>query len=282
MASSSIDLSSLPAPAVVEPLSFDSVVAAMRADFLARYPAFSAMLDSDPVMKLLDVAAYREVLMRLRVNEAARATMVAYARGADLENLGALLGVGRLSTNGVSEDDQRFRSRIAMSLEGYSTAGSRGSYLYHALSASALVKDIGVDTPIPGVVRLTVLSTHADGAPDLATLAAVRAAVNDDRVRPLTDRVDVQAAAIRRYDVRASLDIDPGPDSGTVLAAASAALQRYVAQRHGLGVTVPLSGLMAALHQPGVAAVRLTQPLADIVPASTEAAFCASVSLAMG
>ncbi|NUV25651.1 hypothetical protein MS6204_04603 [Escherichia coli] len=42
-------------------------------------------LESEPATKLLQENAYRELLLRQRINEAAQAVMVAYAMGGDLD-----------------------------------------------------------------------------------------------------------------------------------------------------------------------------------------------------
>jgi phage-related baseplate assembly protein len=41
------------------------------------------------VTALLQVVAYRELLLRQRINEASKAVMVAYAASADLDQIGA-------------------------------------------------------------------------------------------------------------------------------------------------------------------------------------------------
>ena len=99
-----IDLSTLPPPSVVETLDFEAILAAMLADLQARDPAFTALVESDPAYKILEVCAYRELLIRQRVNDAARATMLAYATGADLEQIGALFGVTRLTITEADEE----------------------------------------------------------------------------------------------------------------------------------------------------------------------------------
>lgn len=61
-----VDLSQLPAPSVVETLDFETILQAMLDDLLARDPDFSALVESDPAYKILEVAAYRELLLRQR------------------------------------------------------------------------------------------------------------------------------------------------------------------------------------------------------------------------
>ena len=92
-----IDLSKLPAPKIIEELSFENILASMREDLTARCPGWTAeALESDPANKILEVSAYREVLLRQRINNAARACMLALATGGDLDHLSAFFNVERL------------------------------------------------------------------------------------------------------------------------------------------------------------------------------------------
>jgi phage-related baseplate assembly protein len=98
-----IDLSALPRPAVVETLDYETVLAELRADLLRLYPAAAEVIDleSEPLIKLLQVAAYRELVIRARINDAARAVMLGWAVGTDLDNLAARYDLARLP----GEDD---------------------------------------------------------------------------------------------------------------------------------------------------------------------------------
>lgn len=290
--STAIDLSQLPAPTVVETLDYESVLAALQADFTARYPAFTAALESEPVLKLLEVAAWRELIVRGRVNDAARACMLAYALGADLDHLAALYGVQRLLLDAgdptavppvppTYESDTRLRARTQLALEGFSTAGPVGAYEFWALSADAHVLDVSVQSPVPGQVLVTVLDSRGNGTPDAALLAAVLTTLSAEDVRPLTDQVLVQAAEIVPYTITAALTVYPGPDAATVRVAAAAATTAYAASVHRLGYDVTLSGLYAALHQPGVQRVALTAPAADLVLAAHQAGWCTAVTVTL-
>jgi phage-related baseplate assembly protein len=289
-----IDLAKLPAPAVVEALDYEAILAEMKADLVSRAPELAAVLalESEPMVKLLEVCAWRELLIRARVNDAARAVMLATATGADLDNLAALFGVERLIVDPgdplatppvpeTRESDAVFRARAQLALEGFSTAGPVGAYTFHALSADAMVKDVYVDSPNPGEVRVTVLSHEGDGTPSAPVLAAVAAALNAQDVRPLCDLVNVQAATIVTYTLDAAIEVLDGPDPALVLAASLAAVTGYVDGAHALGRDITLSGLYAALHQPGVSRVTLTAPAAEVAVAATEAAFCASLAVVL-
>lgn len=279
----SIDIYKLPAPTVVEPLDFETILATLKADIIALAPEIEAKLalESEPVTKLLEVFAYRELLLRARVNDAAKSVMLAYATGSDLDQLAALMNVARLN----GEADERLRVRVQLSLEGFSTAGPVLSYVFHALSASNEVKDVYVDSPVQGDVRVVVLAVpstgNPGGVPASALLQTVGNVVNRDDVRPLCDNVSVVSATVVTYSVSAALVILPGPDTALVMAAAQAACEQYVDEQFRLGFDITVSGLHAAIHQPGVMRVDLISPASSMVIAADHAARCTGVTLAL-
>lgn len=288
-----VDLSQLAPPNVVQALDFESIFASMLADLRARDSAFTALVESDPAYKILEVAAYRELLIRQRVNDAAKAVMVAYATGADLDQIAANYDVARLlitpaddttipPTAAVYESDDEFRTRIILSLEGYTSAGSRGSYIFHALSASGDCKDVAVESLTPGTVNVAVLSRTGTGAAPSATIAAVVEALNSEVVRPLCDTVVVASAQIVNYSIQASLTVFPGTGQDEVLAAATAAAQAYAAEQHRIGRDITRSGIFAALHQPGVQNVAITSPASDVVNAWNQAPNCTGITVTIG
>ena len=151
--SSVIDLSKLPTPKVIEELDYEVLFQEYLSDFTARDEEYDGLLESDPAIIILEVMAYREMLVRKRINESAKATLLAFAKGSDLDHILAEYGVPRLD----GEDDDRFRMRGQMALDGFSTAGPIDAYKFFALSASVKVSDE------PGKVIVTILSTEGDG-----------------------------------------------------------------------------------------------------------------------
>lgn len=287
-----VDFSTLPPPDVVETLSFEAVLANWLATFQSQCTAagvdYTAILESDPAYKLLEAGAYQELVLRQRVNDAARAVMVAYASGADLDQLGALVDVERLvitpadpttGTPEVDESDTALRQRIVLAPQGYSVAGPEGAYVFFAKSADPTVQDVSVATPTPGTVQVTVLGTDATGMPTAAALAAVAARLNTANIRPLTDNVVVQAATALDYTLAATITFVPGYDQATALAQARAGLAAYLAANFALGAAHTLSGLSAAMFVTGVKNIAITSPTADVVPTFQQTAICTAITL---
>ena len=267
-----VDLARLPPPDVVEQLDYDDILAALTADLRGRSPEYSAWVESEPALKLLEVAAYRELLLRHRINTAARHVMLAFAGGSDLDHLAALFGVVRAA----GETDARMLSRVQTALSGLSTAGSRAAYIHHALSSDPRVRDVCVTRfdSRPGRVRITVLGEHPDGAASASLIAVVAAALTADTVRPLTDVVQVRPADIVPYTISATLTIESGPDPDVVLAAARTAAEGYVRARNHCGADIHRAAIIAALVVPGVTNVALTAPAADLGIRGYEAPWC--------
>ena len=268
------ELAGLPTPQVLETLRFETVFDALLRDFQVRYPQYSALLASDPAIKLIEVAAYRELLLRARINEAARANLLAFAVGNDLEHLGAFYGVSRLP----QEQDEPLRRRIRARIMGFANAGGAAHYRYWALSASPEVADVAVDSPAPGRVRISVLPTgHSDTVPE-ALLQTVRATVLRDDVRVLTDTVEV--VPVRLVPVTVSAQIWLYPDTPmAVFEALAQRLTRELAQAAVLGWDLTQSWLIAQLQQPGIHKVALIHPDADIRIHSTQAVRLTDVQL---
>lgn len=297
MARFGIDISNLPYPGVLEPLSYEAILAAMKADLLARYPF--ADLESEPLVALLETCAYYRLIDRARVNDASKASFIAYATGRDLDNLAAFYGVTRRTITpadpdanppvaAVMESDRLLRRRALLALEAFSTAGPRGAYLYHTLSADTRVADaavIGPDDllvpgPAAGNVWVYVLGTGGSTPPDLLT--AVAAALNAEDVRPLCDTVTVLAAGEVTYTIEATITLYARADPVAVMEAARLAAIAYGAARYRLGHDITISGVLAALHQEGVMEVTLTQPAARIARTKAEVARLTAVTLTNG
>ncbi|UST93758.1 baseplate assembly protein [Pseudomonas siliginis] len=289
-----VDLSELPAPDVLEPLDFEDTYSEALDVFRGHMDQnWTASLESDPVTKLLEVGSYIKLGNRARVNDAAKAQLLAYATGSDLDHLAANVNLKRLviqaadplavpPVEAVMESHDALRERVQLAYEGLTTAGPRNSYILHARNASALVADATAESPAPACVDVTVLGLEGDGTADPALLALVEAAVNDDDVRPVGDRVTVRGAEILRYRVDAVLHMKgAGPENDAALTEAIRRLEAWINPRRRLGVEVARSGVDAQLHVAGVGRVEL-KDWQDLKPTKAQAAYCTGYTVVLG
>lgn len=295
-----IDLSQLPAPQVVEVPDFEALLAERKEALIALYPEEERIavrrvlaLESDPQVKNLQENTYREILLRQRINEAAQAVMVAYARGSDLDHLAARSNVSRLTITpadndavppvaAVMESDDDLRVRVPEAFEGLSVAGPEAAYMFHARSADGRVADVSATSPAPAKVLITVLSREGEGVASADLLNIVDRALNAENVRPVADMVTTQAATIFKYRVEARLHLFDGVTAGPCLKAAKEKLAAYLAEQNRLGRSVRGKSYGAVLRVAGVDWVEMIEPAADIIMDSTQTGYCtgADVSVA--
>jgi hypothetical protein len=114
-----MNLSDLKTPEIIEELSFEEILLRMKETLVAIDSEYTAYLGSDPLMKLMEVAAYRELLLRQRINQAAKANLLAFATGSDLDNLAAFE---------VHQDSYRYSLQIDFLLRNQINSAQRQRY----------------------------------------------------------------------------------------------------------------------------------------------------------
>ncbi|VAC68468.1 Baseplate J family protein [Enterobacter cloacae] len=291
-----IDLSELPPPEVIAALDYEVILSDVKAQMVSDYPedqqdaiAAAMELESEPLNVIAQVIAYRELLLRQLVNDGAAACMLSHAVSTDLDNLAANNNTERLivteatdTTDAEMESDSKLRLRAQAAFEGLSVAGPTAAYEYFARSASGKVADAKASSPAPAEVIVSVLSSEGDGTASAELIATVNAALSDDSVRPVGDRLTVQSAEIVNYEIAATLYFYPGPESEPIADAAEEALQSWLADQGGIARDVARSAIMAALHVQGVQRVEVQSPPANVVISDTQAARCTSVTITKG
>jgi len=303
---SAIDLSQLPAPDLIEALDYEVILAAMKVELIEKDPTLADVLEleSDPITKLLEECAYRELLLRQRVNEAIRALLLARSTGTDLDNLGANRSLERLP----DESDERFRDRVQQAFWLVSTAGPAAHYREMTLAVDASIVDVSVTSLAPGSVTLAVLAPQEvptdeatteerdrghklfpeiEPAADKSVIIArndspiiqqVRDQLESDDVQPFTDMVEVRSPSVLPFVIHARLTLYPGPDASVVVASSLAALNDHLLSIRQIGYDTTAAGVMDAIVVTGVQNVDLEWQ-GDVVCGPLDLAVCAGVDL---
>ena len=301
-----IDLSKVPVPDIIQPLSFEQRFATLKQLLIDIDPSYEAVvaLESDPITKLLQVFAYREMHLVAQINDATRGNILASSTGNNLIALGSRYDLAPLVIQGgnptavppipeILEDEQSFRRRVQMAFDGLNTAGSIDGYIFFALGADGRLADAKAVSPEPCEMVVTILSIEGNGTVSNELLIKVRDVFGmsadglsksntPSKVRPQGDRVTIQGSGIVNYSVQAVLQLLPGPDAQVVLAAANQALALYQKEQRRLGGDITRSGIFKALHQSGVNNVNLISPSADVTVLDHQAAYCTSVNISIG
>lgn len=269
-----IDLNSLPAPIVVEQLSFEDIFSGKLSKFLGMSEEFTALLESDPAIKVLEADAADEIDLRARINDAARARLLAFARGSDLDQLAIFYGVTRLA----GEQDVSLKVRVREAIMGRSAAGTKAQYRFAALSASGEVLDAAVDSPQGGIVRISIMSNVGDGTPSPALIAAVESVVHSDTVYALCHTVVVEPAQIVVVNVSADIWLTNTAQQAVFDGLAALLRQEFAAAR-ALGWNLTPSWITSKLQAGGVQRVELTAPTEQVVITPNQCAALGTINL---
>lgn len=171
------------------------------------------------------------------------------------------------------ETDEQLRDRIKLAPSQFSTAGSRGSYEYHAKSANASITDVSVSSPVPGTVLIVAL-TEVGETPQ-QVINDIYAVCNADKVRPLTDTVIVAAPRRRDYEIILNVVLFENIDAQTAQQEINDALKNYVAgKRQKLGLDVVKSQISKIAKLDSVYDIEVVNPAENMEITDEEYANC--------
>lgn len=287
-----IDFSRLPAPKVIEEIDYETLVKIYQNQVVERLPSLAraVKLEQSPTNVVLETEAYGEMLVRARVNSAAKSVMLPFAGGSDIDALAAFYNVSRMPlvaaprpflTNPEDwEDDERFRVRVQGAPEAFSMAGTAGSYRFHAMSTVATLRDASA-MAVDDQANIKVTLMGSGDSPDVsdADVAKVRAWLHDKKIKPLTDVVSVASVTRKDTTIVADVWLYPGPEASIVKAEILAALTKLKARISMLGRDLTRSAIIGAIMREGVLDVDLRSPAADILCNEDECAWITKVTI---
>lgn len=293
---SAVDLSKLPFPEFLADKDYETILAEMVADVnqfcMSKTGQGYIAHEADPAYIVIEACAYRRWMDIKDYQAQVKNNLVAYATGEWLDHLGANpdFKCPRLTivpandtttppTEAVMESDDAYRARLVLTNEGYTTAGSAGSYLFHALSADGDVRDASVQSPVPGQVLVSIMSHSANGVASASLIAAVQSLLSGETVRPLCDAVSVQAATVSNYSVSLAITTYPDVEVTDAVSRSKLSVETYCETHRRIGHDITRAGLIAAAMTFGVQNVALSAPSADLITDLSTVRRCTSVTV---
>lgn len=149
------------------------------------------------------------------------------------------------------EEDEAYRERIRVYGLAAVTTGPALQYERVAKAVSSNILDAKAVKLGAGQVGVYLILSSQTGA--AAVIAAVEAALNGERVRPLTDTVTVAQATAKSYTLNIQYSVETGTDISGAVASAAAEYQEWQDQK--IGRAFNPDKLVAALYQAGVTRV---------------------------
>lgn len=264
-----IDLSKLSPPQSIDVPSFEGLYQENLGFFLKLNPDYSALTEADPVVKLIQMFTYKELILRFLLNDVAASNLLALATGTDLEHIAIFYGVERLTIQEedlttipikekIMENDDDFRQRTLDRVGGWANAGGADHYRYWAKTASSQVKDASVYSPIKGLVKIAILSRATDGVPTADVLTDVIATVTRKDIKVLTDTVEVIPAVKKSVKIEANVILQSDAPIA-VYDTLAYTFDTQFAANVKLGWDLTESWVKKILHQEGVYKVTLTK-----------------------
>lgn len=265
---------------------FESILHDLKTDILTAWNQrgwnIKGLSESDPAMRLLQIAAYRELYLRQEIQESINNCHLKNACGVYLDRLAALLDERRLP----QESDNSFRERISMIWENAKPIGTHRAYEEKILSHSA-VKDVRLFVEeIPDFDHGQALDFYILLVPELAEdpnynrekfLTEIRSLV--ENVRLVTDYTRFYLAEIKPYTIDATLKKDHrGPGRKEILLQAKKDLEAYVIEMYRLGRTVNMAAVQQILRQSGAQAINLSIN-ENVETSGKEAPLCRNISI---
>ena len=114
--------------------------------------------------------------------------------------IGSVANITETEGGTEEESDEQLADRIYLAPSSYSTAGPDDAYEYWVKTCNPSISDVKVRNPSDGVVEIRFILE--DGTiPGEAALEEAEKYLQNEKIRPLTDKVEVKAPIIQNYDI---------------------------------------------------------------------------------
>lgn len=224
-------------------------------------------LEFDPIKINQEVCSYFELLLRDRVNQAARSITLAYAIGTDLDAIASRYpgGVPRLE----GESDDRYRRRIWLSPNTLSPHGTAEAYEFWALTALPSLRDVTAIRSVMHDYYPTILITclkepPAEPKPTDEELVYIRSYIQSLSRQGLTDVISVNPPKIREIEYRIHVWLYPGTLQVPTMDKIVLNIANLVNDQYWLGHDHSHTAIHAACRLTGVHHVEIIEPAEDV------------------
>lgn len=161
------------------------------------------------------------------------------------------------------ETDDSLAERIFLAPSGYSVAGPDDAYVYWAKTYSQMIGDVKVTSPNP--VEVEIRFIMVDGSlPTRTTVEGLEEYLQDENIRPLTDKVTVLAPETVSFDISLTYYINRSDQSkaGTIQGEVTQAIADYIEwQTRTIGRDINPSELTKRIMAAGAKRVEISSPV---------------------
>lgn len=179
-----------------------------------------------------------------------------------------VVNITKTAGGSEAESDPAYYNRMRESEESYTTAGSRGSYIYHAKSVSSQISDVSAESPQPGIADIRILLYNGE-LPDKELIDKIKKHLNGDDIRPMTDTVFVAAPDTVEFniDIKYFISREKEASTNNIKQEVELAVEKYLLwQTSKMGRDINPSYFNAILMEAGIKRVEILSPTFTQIP----------------
>lgn len=182
------------------------------------------------------------------------------------------------------ESDKNLAERIYLAPSSWSTAGPDDAYKYWVMTFDPAISDVRVESDIPGEVDISFI-LQGGQMPSETLIEELRRYLQDEEIRPLTDKVVVSAPGVEEYEIDLVYYVNRSERSmaASINEQAQAAVWDYVAwQQEKIGRDINPDQLRRRLIAAGVKRLEIRSPAFRKIPQGSIALLKNGVSAIYG
>ena len=160
------------------------------------------------------------------------------------------------------ETDENLAERIYLAPSAWSTAGPDDAYKYWVKTFDPAITDVRVDSDVPGQVDIRFVLQDGQ-LPDETMTEELTKYLQNEKIRPLTDKVVVQAPTKREYEISFTYYVNESDrtKANTIQTQVEAAVIEYVDwQKENIGRDINPDQLRKMVISAGAKRVEMTSP----------------------
>lgn len=256
-----------------KPLNYEKILSEIKASLIKNilnyYPDFYNLHESDPLQKTIEIAAYRELLIRQKIKDTINASLLNHSSGLHLKNLAKLI----LEKNEMENTDRRIKKNIYTIWHNtpYYTTGTKSAYEYFAKQAAAMeIREVEVLKNDDSEITIYILLNDQKLADNKKNeiIKKIETIIEDENIRRITDKINIKLAKIIFYTIKAKIIYKENYYLETVKETITCEVKKITNKLFGLAKTVSTNPLFKAFYTTGVKAVDLT--LIQLAPSYLE------------
>lgn len=182
--------------------------------------------------------------------------------------IGSVANITKTEGGEDEESDDSLADRIYLAPSSYSVAGPDAAYVYWVKNFNTGISDVKVLSPSDGIVEIRFI-TENGGIPGTALLEEVQQQLEDEKIRPLTDKVEVKAPDVVNYNINFKYFIAESDKSkaSAIQQNVNAAVEAFLLwQSEKIGRDINPSYLTGLLINAGAKRVVVEEPVFTVVP----------------